>query len=206
MSFRRALPKCCFMGAVAAVAHNIIWKPTGQPSHEPATAFWIPGSHIIFADNLIGADNASFGGPAKDGMVASNAYALGAPPGFDTRPVDLRGKPTGLIADAAAIDGAAAKVEALFAGPAQAVQQSTEVESLFAAFSGKAAEGGPLFRSGVDLKLSFAGKAPNIGSDTPPWRLADLYRAFDALGLKHYDANGAVASAPPVGWALALQR
>jgi hypothetical protein len=68
------------------------------------------------------------------------------------------------------------------------------------------APNGPLYRAGADLELPCTGKTPHIGRDTPPWKLADLYRAFDALGMKHYNDVGEPSGGVPAGWKYAMEK
>lgn len=188
------------------IANNIIWRPTGQPGREGPTGFWIPGQRIVFVNNIIAAQNASFGGPGdENSVVAGNAYLLGNPPGFDIDPVNLRGADDFFAVNIDEFEKAAEKLGELFAGPAEGILRSEEVEELFAICKGAVAEDGALSEKGMDAHLPFDGEAPNIGRDTPAWRLADIYRAFVEHEFKHFDRNGEEADAPPAGWLFALE-
>ena len=181
-------------GSDHLIAHNTLWRNTGQKGREPGWNAWLPAKRVIFANNILNSEIPIYGGLGTGGVVSHNAYLVGPPQAADVKPIDLREGRTNARTRAAIkkwserIDKAVKQIDGIFKKPVEQLLTEEGVEQAFDVLKLSPPKGGALGGAGKNIGFSPRARSASIGrSVVGP---ADLWKTFDTLGLKHFNSSG----------------
>lgn len=178
-------------GSDHLVAHNTLWRNTGQKGREPGWNAWLPAERVVFVNNVLNSAIPIFGNPSKESTVSHNAYLSAAPHKADRKPFDLRKRAKAVDAWMKTIDEAVARIGRAFYQPADRLYADAEVEKAFAALREPPPQASGLRGAGLDVGLLPAKAKRDVGRTvaTPP----DFWDSFKRLKLRDFDREGRAA-------------
>jgi len=166
-------------GSDALIANNFFWRTTAE-------SVWLPGTHMYFANNIMGIQTYSAGSDTSN-TLTTNAFAT-TPFGSSGIRLTPGQEVTQLGISAASIDNAIAMLDTAFDESVNAIYENTTIESAFSILRMTIPSASPVYHSGAP----WAGISPvNLGPDSPvPTTVDAFWSAFRSLGLKQYDSSG----------------
>jgi hypothetical protein len=177
-------------GSDHLVAHNVLWRGTGQPGAEPGWNAWLPAERVVFVNNVLNSAIPINGEPGKQSLLSHNVYLSAPPHQQDLRPLDLRVHNKAVTTWIERTDQAVARIDAAFAAPVERVYENQQIDGLFALLRQPLPGNSGLLAPGPDLGLLPAKNRAAPGRAVPG--APDFWAAFDKQKLRHYDNRGQV--------------
>lgn len=179
-------------GSDHVVANNFFWKQTGQPGREPPWGPWLPGSNVVFVNNIMGPKGGMGpGGISPGNKLTNNAFLETSPVGEGAITLTRGEERAQLGVSEQEIDGAIAALDQAFSQPVESIYADRTIEPSFLKLRLKIPRTSPLYRAGrawFDLNLRV-----NLGPDSPaPTDEGTFWAAFRAAGLRDFDRFGEV--------------
>jgi len=181
-------------GSDHLIAHNTLWRNTGQKGREPGWNAWLPAKRVVFVNNILSSKIPVYGGLGTGGVVTRNAYLVGPPHAADAKPIDLREGRTNARTRAAIakwsarIDKAVKQIGSIFDKPVKQLLTEEGVKQALDVLKSSPPEGSGLSGPGKDVGFTPKARSASIGRTVVA--PADLWKTFDALELKHFNSSG----------------
>lgn len=175
-------------GSDHLVAHNTLWRNTGQQGREPGWNAWFDADRVVFVNNILNSAIPIFDHPGKGSTISHNAYLSAAPHKEDAQPFDLRKRDAAVEAWVKRIDTAVAEISAAFDEPVEKIHRNGSIEKNFTALREPSPESNGLRGNGLGIGLLPGGKKPDLGrAVAAPLAFWD---AFHRLQLGDFDNRG----------------
>lgn len=181
-------------GSDHLIAHNTLWRNTGQKGREPGWNAWLPAKRVILVNNILNSGIPVYGGLGTGGVVSHNAYLVGPPHAADAKPIDLREGQADAKTRAAIekwssrIDKAVKQIDGTFNKPVEKLLTEKGVEQAFDVLKSSPPKVGGLGGAGKDVGFSAKAGSSSIGRTVAA--PADMWKTFDTLELKHFNNSG----------------